>query len=671
MLSAATKRYGRGSRSIVVRHIDCRRSSRVHGIPDELLIAVVAPGKLGDEYEFNGEVQLVKSTLSEIPCADVLRDPTQSELQNSLSKKNNTPVIHIAGVDAHQGASLLGHGDETVVDGLFLGVNEHGKPRAVNAEDVATILASGQSKPVLVCFNMWDSGARLAPLTVAKGANSAIGFEHTIDDSVAEMFFAAFYRVWGENGFDLLNAFQEAFNAISSYGDVIRGSSIVLCSAQSLVKPPAHPPTAQPPSAVTLPQQPEQVEADPKEHKIHNLVEVEVLPIDPLNYSLLHNRRSLMLKLALRYVGKPPVNKVRGIEVTVQLNVGSDSFPYRTRLNLSRLGPTVDLANIGLEAQPDHPRGGIHVPLTSTLARSVDEAVQTSVFVDITWHDQVIYRHTHTVRLAPVDEWRFTDEDIIWLPSFVQPRDPAVQTIIASAQRYLMCLTDFTGAGFDGYQSYDVTSDHLDEAAKGINLQVRAIWAALIQEYRLHYINPPPSYSENAQRLRTPQQIVQQGRGTCIDLALLLASCLEWIEVYPVIFMLQDHAFPGYWRSEQAYQKFRQMDVLDGDGHASEILRRTSTSRSTEFPWFSDRSVYEELRGYVQRGELVPLETVRLTSGTSFAESISEAVGYFDVKRNRNFHSMVDIPLAREKQVTPLPLCNDALTARNLKEGMI
>ena len=135
--------------------------------------------------------------------------------------------------------------------------------------------------------------------------------------------------------------------------------------------------------------------------------------------------------------------------------------------------------------------------------------------------------------------------------------------------------------------------------------------------------------------------------------------------------MLQDHAFPGYWRSEQAYQKFRQMDVLDGDGHASEILRRTSTSRSTEFPWFSDRSVYEELRGYVQRGELVPLETVRLTSGTSFAESISEAVGYFDVKRNRNFHSMVDIPLAREKQVTPLPLCNDALTARNLKEGMI
>lgn len=660
MLSAATKQHATTTRPLVTRQIVCKPAQKAAAIPQQLMIAVCAPGALGEQYTFDGEVQLVKSTLNQFEVPTIVNNPSREELTQAFDAVN-TPVIHIAGVDAHQGAVLLNQDESVVTDGLYL--NERRKPTAVNAQAVAAILNSGQNKPALVCFNVWDSGARLAPLTVALGANAAIGFEHTVDDSVAELFFANFYRTWAENAFDLLGAFREGMKSIASYGDRIRGTSIVLCSSRSLVVQSTKQPLPTPTSITSF------RAADPALDKIEELVRVEVVPNDPLNYALLHNRHSLMANLKLWFVGLPPVDVVRGIDVFVQLNVGSDSFPYRTQLNLSRNGASVDLANTGLQPRlPDHPRGGIHVPLTSTLARSVDEAIQTSIFVDVTWCNQVIYRHTHTVRLAPVDEWRFTDQDIIWLPSFIQPRDPAVQAIIASAQRYLMCLVDFTGAGFDGYQSFDdSTSSKPEIASRGIDLQVRSIWAALIQEYRLNYINPPPSYSENAQRLRTPRQVLQQGRGTCIDLAVLLASCLEWIEVYPVIFMLQDHAFPGYWRSEQAYQKFRQMDELDGGPLADQ--RRPGNSRSTEFPWFSDRAVYEELRGYLQRGELVPIETVRLTSGASFADATAEAVGYFDLKRNRNFHSMVDIVLSREKQVTPLPLCNDAFSDRHSREA--
>ena len=52
-----------------------------------------------------------------------------------------------------------------------------------------------------------------------------------------------------------------------------------------------------------------------------------------------------------------------------------------------------------------------------------------------------------------------------------------------------------------------------------------------------------------SQRIRTPSEIVAGGFGTCIDLALLFASCLEAVEIYPVVFLLNDHAFPGYWRT--------------------------------------------------------------------------------------------------------------------------
>lgn len=656
MLSAATKRYTTSTRPLVIRQIVCRSSHKAPSVPKELIIAVCAPGLLGEQYTFDGEVQLVQSTLYQFESPKIVKNPSREELTDSVSR-SEAPVIHIAGVDAHQGATLLNEDELIVTDGLYLGFNERRRPSAATAEQIAGILTSGKKRPALVCFNVWDSGSRLAPLTVANGANAAIGFEHTIDDGVAELFFSSFYRAWGENGYDLLDAFRQGMKAIGTYGDRIRGTSIVLCSSRSLVTHPTIVPPPTPATATAIVPRP----ADPKADNIEQLVRVDVEVKDPLNYALLHNRHSLLKSLKFWLIAPPSIDAVRGIDVFVQLNVGADSFPYRTRLNLSRTGGPVDLAEIGLLKCDDHPNGGIHVPLTSTLARSVDEAVQTSIFIDVTWHDQVIYRHTHTVRLAPVDEWRFADEDIIWLPSFIQPRDPAVHAIIASAQRYLMCLTDYTGAGFDGYQSYnDSMSKKLEDAAKGIDLQVRSIWTALIQEYQLNYINPPPSYSESAQRLRTPRQTLEQGRGTCIDLAVLLTSCLEWIEVYPVIFMLQDHAFPGYWRTEQAYLKFRQMDELNGGPLADQ--RRSGSTTSIEFPWFSPRSTYEELRGYVQRGELVPLETVRLTSRASYSDAIAEAVGYFDLKRNRNFHSMVDIALSREKQVTPLPLCDDAFT---------
>ncbi|HMP31240.1 MAG TPA: hypothetical protein PKD85_16665, partial [Saprospiraceae bacterium] len=49
-----------------------------------------------------------------------------------------------------------------------------------------------------VGFNLWNSANRIAPLTIAAGAQTAIAFQTSIDDAIAELFFVNFYRNWRE-----------------------------------------------------------------------------------------------------------------------------------------------------------------------------------------------------------------------------------------------------------------------------------------------------------------------------------------------------------------------------------------------------------------------------------------------------------------------------------------
>ena len=132
---------------------------------------------------------------------------------------------------------------------------------------------------------------------------------------------------------------------------------------------------------------------------------------------------------------------------------------------------------------------------------------------------------------------------------------------MAAADRYLRALCDDSAAGFDGYQQ-------AAELPGIVDLQARAIWLPFY-DFHLRYINPPPTYTKIetgiAQRLRTPSQVLEEGRATCIDLALLFTSCLEYVGIYPVIFLISGHAFPGWWRNEGSYQAFAGFSYVDVD----------------------------------------------------------------------------------------------------------
>jgi hypothetical protein len=212
----------------------------------------------------------------------------------------------------------------------------------------------------------------------------------------------------------------------------------------------------------------------------------------------------------------------------------------------------------------------------------------------------------------------------------------------------LIGIEDDPAAGFDGYQS--------DQA--GVDSQVQAIWTALVNEYRFQYINPPPAYSDQTQRLRTPSDIVVSNSGTCIDLALLLASCLEYVDIYPVVVLLEGHAFAGYWRSDTTYEEFATVGRVPAEvPPAGSPLARLADVRLVEpYGWRLTKLHYDEIMEYVTSGDLVMLEATLLTSASSFAESKKE--GRANMRSRDEFDSLLDIKLARSAKpaVTPLPI---------------
>ena len=79
-----------------------------------------------------------------------------------------------------------------------------------------------------------------------------------------------------------------------------------------------------------------------------------------------------------------------------------------------------------------------------------------------------------------------------------------------------------------------------------------AVYAA-IQEQNITYVEPPASFETYGQRVRLSDMIMEQHMGTCLDLTLLYAACLEAIGLNPFLIMMKGHIFAGLWLIEQSF----------------------------------------------------------------------------------------------------------------------
>ena len=624
----------RTSPIIVVRHVCCTdRPNSGARVPKKLMVVESAPGRVADMYSFSSERKLVESNLglSNVLCP---RNPTIDKLKESVVS-GRPDIIHLAGLDSHQGEQLLHRQTLTTWDG-YLVADANGNPTYASAEQLAEALRGSKGHPpLLVACNFWNSASRLAALIAAESATAAIGFQDEIDDQVAENFFAKFYLNYRAMDWDLLRAYRLAVRDMR-FG----GAIAVLWSSRSLLPALEKKPLQSDDDQLRAKRQEYLREEVPASAEPREVLDVVIRLKDTVNYSLLHNDQSLFEEFSLR---KLRDGLVRGIGIELVLYAGgAQTYPYRSY---------IDLADSYLSLADR-----VRFPLTSYLMRSVRESVRSVLYVDITWNNKIVYRDTLPVKLLAIDEWVDTPELDAYLPSFVLSRDSAVSKILDGAQRYVRLFNEDSTAGFDGYQGVDKKAK---DPYLTVDLQAKAIWSAISFDMALGYINPPPTFTESSQRLRTPSDVINGKRGTCIDLALLLAACFEYIGLDPVIFLLSGHAFPGYWRDEDARDAFLRMSSKNlmplTAGHASALS--DAQARTPNKPWVF--TSYAEVAQLVKEGSLVPLEATYLTQQLGFTEALKG--GKEDLRERSQFCSMIDVQRARmdKNPVTPLPILEE------------
>lgn len=619
-------------RLTVVRHLNRGPAEKANVNSNSRFLGMdCRPGMFERMYDFKREIDFVFDGISNdvfgVNDNRLLENPNRIQLLNRI-KQINPEIIHISAIDLDFGSTIIGDRESsaelsTKTDGVFLAGQDSDEMDSLDAGSLAEIINSGRPKPAIVSIATCNSARRLSALTVAGGAQVSIGVHGNLDDTFSSDLFPAFYRHLNNFDWDLLPAFVETLRQFSTQISMSKGTP-VLWSAVPLVHEINKKKWVRQSKIEETRRTKEILSADE--------IDVEFKIKENLNYSAMHNGQSPFESFTIKKKRSGPTE---AFDITVELVVGSETAFWRQRIDIDQDRSALDVDKEFV----------INFPLSAVALRSVQEVTQTSVFITVHYGGNNLWRKTASTRLVPVDQWKDTDEERKWLPSFVWPRDKKVAVIINSAERYLKVLGDDNSLTFDGYQSVGTYKDAVD-------VQVQAIWNALVYDHKISYVNPPPTYEKFSQRLRSPTTIITEGRGTCLDLSLLFCACLEYVGINPVMVLISGHAFPGWWNTYEGGGNFLK--------EFSEFVADRDLSRSSE-ETISDAAIYGReafpvILSNINKGALSVIETTRICEGAGFWNSVNE--GSSHLVYPEILDAMIDIYTARSMKnaITPLPI---------------
>ncbi len=251
------------------------------------------------------------------------------------------------------------------------------------------------------------------------------------------------------------------------------------------------------------------------------------------------------------------------------------------------------------------------IELNSEYLRKITESLNGELTFTLKQGDVVLSVCTKKVQLLAKEEWGGIGSLPEILAAFVQPNDPAVQGILRNASKLLQ--KSGHSKSLDGYQS---------NSPKRVALIVSAIWGAICR-LDLSYANPPASFESQGQKVRLPSKILETRLATCLDTALLFASCIEQVGLNSVVIITEGHAFTGCW-------------LADED--------------------FSVSIIYEAqpLRKRIQLKELIVFETTLVTNTPPAKFSLASQEAKNKLEDDADFILAVDIKRSRLSSIKPL-----------------
>ena len=328
-----------------------------------------------------------------------------------------------------------------------------------------------------------------------------------------------------------------------------------------------------------------------------------------VNYALYHCNIPIIRRITLKNSGPADTSPLK---MTVAIEGYSE--PWTTYVSPMNAGEEVTL-------EP--------VPLKLDSLRLEGQDTRGRADLKIALNGETLFREP--LSILGFYEWPTGPEKQLQksIACFVQPSNPIIQHIMVQA---VQRLTEETG--LDSFRDLRLT----DEKNKTY-LALKVIYESILQNYQITYETPPAwSYEKRSQVVRPPHRVMSNpslalhgkglGIGTCIDLTLIFAACLESISMRPLIILVEEgknthHALLGCWQNKP--------------GKSLELfLPHDKVTEAVEFK------------------QLIPLETTGVTvqKRLSFREAVEAGKTYLE-KKDRFIFS-IDVAAARENSLFPL-----------------
>jgi len=227
--------------------------------------------------------------------------------------------------------------------------------------------------------------------------------------------------------------------------------------------------------------------------------------------------------------------------------------------------------------------------------------------------DLELARTSRDVEILANDQWAGLRGLPELLAAFSVPNDSVVDRYLGRAANLLRPR----GASFNGYES----------DRDGVLLQAAAIYSVLAGE-AISYSNPPASFLGMGQKIRLPERIADGRIATCLDTAMLFASCLEQAGIGPVVLLSETHAWIAFW-----------------------LVKHTFS-----VPTIDD---IQDVRKRVKAGEMIAFETTLITGSPPASFVVACDKGAQQLEGDGKTFVAIDVAAARAKRVRPLPSRNE------------
>jgi hypothetical protein len=325
---------------------------------------------------------------------------------------------------------------------------------------------------------------------------------------------------------------------------------------------------------------------------------IEIEAADSLNYALVHNGLLFVEKIKVYYAG---LGKSQNLSLNLKLENYFDKtyeIPALSSGESFVLKPDFKIEPQILERQSEAAVSSLKILIDGTLA--VEKQIKILVYNEWSKENNPYHRTS--------------------LASFVLPNHPYVEQIICEVR-----------------EQREVKPGYSIELAEKLSSEPfpESLYNYFKTQWKIAYVDEPLSFEHIDQRIRLPHQILfdwnaRRGAGTCIDLGLLFAACLEKAGLNPWIFIC--------WIENNLYHAVVgwQKEAYAGDEPLTEY------------------SLSPDILNYIER---LP-ETVTIIDVTNFTKDITFEKA-FEVNKVPSYSCIyaVNVGAARKYNILPLPFC--------------